>query len=135
MAGKIDYIIVSGDNRTQYYNEPQTMKEDLVARGVPAKRIIMDNAGLRTLDSILRCRDIFGQDAFTIISQRFHNERATYIANHKKVTTVAYCAKDGDSFVEVTMREKLARVKMLLDLLLNKQAKHYGEKIEIETES
>lgn len=131
MAGKIDYIIVSGDNSTQYYNEPKLMKNDLIARGVPENRIFMDNAGFRTLDSILRCRDIFGQTAFTVISQEFHNQRALYIANHKNVHAIAFNAADGDTFVEVTMREKLARVKMLLDLLLNKQAKFYGQPIEI----
>ncbi len=132
MAGKVDYIIVSGDNGTMYYNEPLLMKEDLIARGVPAGRIIMDNAGFRTLDSILRCRDIFGQYTFTIISQRFHNERALYIANHKNVEAVAFNAADGDMFLEVTIREKLARVKMMMDLIFNKQAKFYGEKIDIE---
>lgn len=131
MAGKIDYILVSGDNGTAYYNEPQLMKNDLIARGVPANRIIMDNAGFRTLDSILRCRDIFGQRSVTIISQKFHNERALYIANHKGVEAVAYNAEDGDSFWDVAVRERLARVKMMLDLLLNKQAHFYGDRIEI----
>lgn len=131
MAGKIDFVIVSGDNSTLYYNEPLLMKQDLIARGVPAKCIYMDNAGFRTLDSILRCRDVFRQRSFTIISQRFHNQRAVYIANHKNVQTVAYNAEDGDSFWDVAIREKMARVKMMLDLLLNKQAKLYGDDIEI----
>jgi SanA protein len=131
MAGKIDFIIVSGDNSTAFYNEPALMKEDLIARGIPAQKIYMDNAGFRTLDSILRCRDIFGQDHFTIISQSFHNQRALYIANHKFVNAIAFNAADGDSFWDATFREKLARVKMMFDLLMNKQAKYYGENIEI----
>jgi SanA protein len=131
MAGKIDYIIVSGDNSSQFYNEPALMKADLIARGVPAKIIFMDNAGFRTLDSILRCRDIFGQDHFTIISQQFHNERAVFIANHKHVNVVAYNASDGDSFWDTILREKLARVKMVADLVFNTQAKYYGERITI----
>jgi SanA protein len=131
MAGKIDFIVVSGDNSTDYYNEPLLMKQDLIARGVPANKIFMDNAGFRTLDSILRCRDVFGQKSFTIISQRFHNQRAIYIANHKNVEVVAFNAADGDSFWDVAIREKLARVKMVLDLLSNKQAKLYGTSIEI----
>ena len=131
MAGKVDYIIVSGDSATAYYNEPLSMRDDLVARGVPAERIYLDNAGFRTLDSILRTRDIFGQNSFTIISQAFHNQRALYIANHKNVSTVAFCANDGDSLWEEMVREKLARVKMMLDLALNKQAKFYGNRVEI----
>ena len=131
MAGKIDYVIVSGDNSTQYYNEPLLMKQDLMARGVPEKRILFDNAGLRTLDSILRCRDIFGQQRFTVISQRFHDERAIYIANNKQLTTVGYVADDGPFDIAFEIRERLARVKMMLDLLTNKQAAFYGDKVEI----
>jgi len=131
MAGKIDYIIVSGDNSAIYYNEPLLMKNDLIAKGVPANRIFMDDAGFRTLDSILRCRYIFGEDNFTIISQEFHNERALYIANHKKIHAIAFNAEKGDAFFSEQFREKQARVKMMLDLLFNKQAKIYGEQIEI----
>ena len=131
MAGKIDYIIVSGDNSTLYYNEPALMKRDLMERGVPGNRIYMDNAGLRTLDSILRCRDIFNQNHITIISQAFHNQRALFIANHKHVDAIAFNAKDGDSYWDIMTREKLARVKMMMDLVLNKQAKYYGDTVEI----
>ena len=131
MAGKIDYIIVSGDNSTLYYNEPLLMRDDLIARGVPIKRIYIDNAGFRTLDSILRCRDIFGQSKFTIISQTFHVQRATYIANQKQLEVVSFCAADGDAYWSVTFREKFARIKMMFDLLLNKQAKFYGDKVNI----
>ena len=132
MAGKVDYIIVSGDNSSAYYNEPALMKADLIARGIPAKKIYMDNAGFRTLDSILRCRDIFGQDHFTIISQAFHNQRALFIANHKQITAVAFNAAEGDSFWDAILREKLARVKMVFDLIFNTQAQYYGERVEIE---
>ncbi len=131
MAGKIDYIIVSGDNSTIYYNEPVLMRDDLIAMGVPPNKIYMDNAGFRTLDSILRCRDIFGQNKFTIISQEFHNQRAVYIATQKGLSVVAYNAADGDAFFTVQFREIMARVKMMLDILINRQAKFYGEKIEI----
>ena len=132
-SGKISYILISGDNSTIHYNEPKMMKADLMARGIPADKIFVDDAGLRTLDSILRCRYVFGQDSFTIISQRFHNERALYIANHKELHAVAFNAKDVDEEfgVKVMAREKLARVKVMLDLMLNKQAKFYGEQIEI----
>jgi SanA protein len=131
MAGKIDYIVVSGDNSNLYYNEPLLMRDDLIARGIPARRIYLDNAGYRTLDSILRCRDIFGQNSFTIISQEWHNERALYIANHKNVKAVAFNAAEGDSYWDATLRERLARVKMMGDIVFNKQARYYGDPIEI----
>lgn len=130
MAGKIDFIIASGETSTNY-DEPRIMKADLIAKGVPASAIFVDNSGFRTLDSILRCHYIFGQDHITIISQEFHNQRALYIANHKNITAVAFNAVDGNAFADVIMRERFARVRMGLDLLLNRQALHYGEKIDI----
>ncbi|NDC42641.1 MAG: vancomycin high temperature exclusion protein [Chitinophagia bacterium] len=131
MAGKIDVIIVSGDNSTKYYNEPLLMKNDLIARGVPADHIYMDNSGYRTLDSILRCRDVFGQNSFTIISQRFHNERAVFIANHKNVKTVAFCSEEGDEFWFEFTRERFARLRMVYDIIFNTQATYYGDKVDI----
>ena len=79
-TGKIQDIIVSGDNSNKNYNEPEDMKNALVAAGVPDDKIFMDFAGLRTLDSVLRAKDIFGQNSYIVISQKFHNERAVYLA-------------------------------------------------------
>lgn len=82
-AGKIEYILVSGDNSTQQYNETDTMKADLVEMGIPEEKIYGDYAGFRTLDSVVRARDIFGQESYIIITQRFHLERALYLARHE----------------------------------------------------
>ncbi len=133
-AGKIDFILVSGDNRKQNYNEPWTMKKDLEAAGIPAGRIILDYAGFRTLDSIVRSGAVFDAGSIIIISQRFHNERALFIANSKGIKGIAYNAQDPPRQlqVKVMIREKLARVKMLLDLLFNKQPRFYGDKVLIE---
>lgn len=59
-AGKISGIIASGDNRDRYYNEPARMKRDLTLAGVPESAILTDPMGLRTYDSVIRCRDVFG---------------------------------------------------------------------------
>ena len=133
-AGKIDYILVSGDNSTEHYNEPEKMKKDLVAQGIPVNKIFTDYAGFRTLDSIVRCKEVFGEDHITIISQPFHNERAVFIANRKGLTAVAYNAQDvnPENSVKVMIREKFARVKMLIDLALNTQPKYYGTRIVIQ---
>jgi len=133
-AGKITYILVSGDNRSINYNEPGMMRKDLIARGVPPERIFLDYAGVHTLDSILRCKDIFGVDHFTVISQPFHNERALFVANHKGMTAIAFNAHDvGGLFgFKVIVREKFSRLKMLLELLVNKRPKdYYGPHVEI----
>ena len=83
--GKIDYILISGDNGQKSYNEPETFKDDLIKSGIPADKIYLDYAGFRTLDSIVRAKEIFGQNKITIISQKFHNERAIYISENKDI--------------------------------------------------
>jgi SanA protein len=132
-AGKIKYIVVSGDNSRNTYNEPQQMKEDLIAGGVPSDVIYLDYAGFRTLDSVVRMNEIFGQTAFTIISQKFHNERAVYIAKKQGLNVCAYNARDVDKYMgfKTNMREKLARVKVFIDMITHKQPKFLGEKINI----
>lgn len=132
-AGKIQYIIVSGDNGTKQYNEPETMYNDLISAGIPAERIYMDFAGFRTLDSILRAHYIFDADDFIVISQQFHNERAIAIANFKGIKAIGFNAKDvnKNAGIKTQIREKFARVKMFIDLIFNKQPKFYGKKIKI----
>ncbi|REG90224.1 SanA/YdcF family protein [Winogradskyella sediminis] len=127
-AGKIDYILISGDNGRKDYDEPTDFKNDLVAKGIPAEHIFLDYAGFRTLDSIVRAKKIFGQNAITIISQKFHNERAIYIAQHYDIEAIAYNAKD---VYKTPPREYLARTKARLDLLFNIKPKFLGDKIAI----
>ncbi len=132
-AGKIRYIVVSGDNGRHTYNEPLDMKNDLIAGGIPDSVIYLDYAGFRTLDSVIRMNKIFGQEKFIIISQKFHNERAVYIARKNDLEAYGYNAKDvGRRFGFKTMqREKLARIKVYIDILFGKNPKFLGEKIEI----
>lgn len=133
-AGKIDYILVSGDNETEYYDEPTTFKNDLIKRGIPEDRIVLDFAGFRTLDSVLRAKEVFGQEAFTIISQKFHNERAVYLAKHFNINAIAFNARDVTNRygLKTRAREYFARVKASIDVLFNVQPKFLGEKIKIE---
>ncbi len=132
-AGKIEFILVSGDNSTKYYNEPNTIKKDLIKEGIPAEKIFLDYAGFRTLDSMVRAKEVFGLDSVTVISQKFHNERAIYIAKHKGLMALGYNAKDvsASKGFKVQFREYFARVKVFLDLLFNTQPKFFGDKIEI----
>jgi len=132
-AGKIKFILVSGDNGTKYYNEPTTIKNDLVKRGIPTERIFLDYAGFRTLDSMVRAKEVFGLDSVTVISQKFHNERAIYIAERKGLAAIGFNAKDVSmrNGLKVQFREYFARVKVFLDLLFNTQPKFYGDKVEI----
>jgi len=128
---KINYIIVSGDNSTKEYNEPVNMMDDLIKEGVKKEDIFLDFAGFRTLDSVVRSKEVFDEDKITIISQEFHNERAIFIAMSRNIEAIGYNAKDV-SFkygFKTYIREYLARVKMVIDILINKQPKYLGEKI------
>lgn len=133
-AGKIDIIIVSGDNRTHYYNEPREMRQALVERGIPNERIVSDFAGLRTLDSVVRAKEIFGADPVLFISQRFQNERAIYLAKANGIDAYGYNARDvgTQAGLKTRIREVGARVKMWLDVrFLNTRPRHLGEPIEL----
>lgn len=130
-AGKINYILISGDNRKRGYNEPEEMKNALLQKGVPENVIFLDYAGFRTLDSVVRAKEIFGQSQFTLISQRFHNERAIYLANSYEIDAIGFNAEDVDVYngLKTQIRELLARVKMFLDLATNKQPHFLGDKV------
>lgn len=130
---KIDYIIVSGDNKHRSYNEPVSMYNDLVDAGIPKERIVLDYAGFRTLDSIVRCYMVFGQHQFTIISQPFHNHRAVYIGRKRGLDVIAFNAGDqnGRPSIKVIVREIGARVLLAYDLIIGTQPHFLGEQIKI----
>ncbi|MCP4438630.1 MAG: hypothetical protein GY810_06760 [Aureispira sp.] len=132
-AGKVKHILVSGDNSTAIYNEPRDMRKALVKMGVPDSCITMDFAGLRTLDSVVRSKEIFQQKRITIVSQGFHNYRALFTAHYHNIDALAYNAEYPSAASSKTiLREYLARPKAILDLyLLKKQPKYLGEKIDI----
>ena len=121
-AGKIEKILISGDeNSLDGINEPECMRDSLVARGVPASAIILDGKGYRTICSVINANKVFGIKSFTVISQKFHNERAIYQAEHLGLDVEniqAYNAKDPKSaraYITI-IREYFARVKLFMDL-------------------
>lgn len=132
-AGKIEFILVSGDNGRKGYDEPTDFKNDLIKKGIPENKIVLDYAGFRTLDSVVRAKEIFGLTEFTIISQKFHNERALFLTKHFKINAIAFNAKDisGRYSFKTKLREYLARTKASIDLLFNVKPKFLGKKIEI----
>ena len=132
--GKIDHFILSGDNRTKYYNEPLEMKKALIKKGVPEKAITLDYAGLRTLDSVVRSKKIFGQNKITIITQPFHSYRALFISRYYDMDAVAMVAEDPEleQTFKVRVREYFARTKAVLDLYIFKTDPRFlGEKQKI----
>ena len=132
--GKIDHFILSGDNSTRYYNEPVEMQKALVSKGVPVSVITLDYAGLRTLDSVVRSKIIFGQNKILIITQPFHSYRALFISRYYDIDAVAMVADEPDleQTFKVRLREYLARTKAVLDLYIFKTDPRFlGEKEEI----
>ena len=127
-SGKIEHILISGDNSRCDYNEPATFKNDLLKLGVADKDITLDYAGFRTLDTTIRAKEIFGLQQFTFISQRFHNQRALLLADAKGLEAIAFNALDvlGPGGKKAKLREYLARPVALLDLLFNTQPKYLG---------
>lgn len=132
-AGKIDFVLVSGDNSTSSYDEPTDFKNELIKKGIPEHKIFLDYAGFRTLDSVIRAKEIFGQEKITIISQEFHNERAIYLAGKNDIEAIGFNAADVSRRygMKVQIREYLARTKVFLDILFGVKPKFLGEKIEV----
>ena len=131
-AGKIEKILISGDeNSLDGINEPECMRDSLVARGVPASAIILDGKGYRTICSVANANNVYGLKSFIVISQKFHNERAIYQAEHLGLDVEniqAYNAKNPKSrrAYLTTIREYFARVKMFMDLITYDDTKIMG---------
>lgn len=134
-AGKATVFVVSGDNSSHAYNEPEWMKQALVERGVPEDRIVCDFAGLRTLDSVVRMKEVFGVSTMIVVSQEFHNERALAIAAHEEMDAWAVSAPDvpnRSSRIKSWFRERAARVWMMLDLWLwGREPRFLGEPVAV----
>ncbi|MFN8395746.1 MAG: ElyC/SanA/YdcF family protein [Bacteroidia bacterium] len=131
-AGKVVKIIVSGDNSQMNYNETEAMRRELVKLGVPNEAIVNDHAGFRTLDSVVRAKSVFDQNEVIIVSQRFHLQRALFIADAKGIKATGFVASDplhGMPYYKVIFREWFARVKAVLDCyILGTQPKFPGPK-------
>jgi len=130
-SGKIKHIIVSGDNSLKEYNEPKEMLSVLIQQGVPESAITLDFAGFRTLDSVVRCKKVFGQNKFIIVSQRFHLERALFIADKYEIDAVGFVAQDPpkEYSKKTHFREYFAKTKAVIDLYItHKKPKFLGKK-------
>lgn len=136
-AGKVQALIVSGDNGTPGYDEPTDMKRALMQMGVPAEQIVCDYAGFRTLDSVVRAKEVFGQQRMIFVSQRFHNARAIYLARAFGIEAYGLNATDVPVALSVKtfLREKLACVKAVLDVnVLGTRPRFLGEKVSVPLE-
>lgn len=124
-AGKVKVILVSGDNGTEHYNEPDTMRNYLIAAGVPAKHVVADYAGFDTYDSCVRATKIFGVTKLTVVTQSYHLMRA--VATCRALGIDANGVGDesvdvyGDVWTQGQLRELAANYKMGWDLITQRQ--------------
>jgi len=121
--GKVKRLILSGDNSSRYYNEPSDMKNALLQLGVPENTMILDYAGQNTLQSVVRCHQLYDQDSVIVISQAFHGARAVFIARRYQFPFIAYAAQDvpWQASLKVRIREYLARPKAIVDIFVLQQ--------------
>ena len=132
--GKIDRILISGDNSRKTYSEPDAMKADLMAAGIPDSAIYLDFAGFSTYDSMVRAKKVFGLSEFVVISQDFHNRRAVYIARQNGIDAIGFNVRNTifrKWRIKMELREIMARVKAVGEVVMNKKPHFLGEPIEI----
>jgi SanA protein len=119
-SGKIKHILISGDNSRDDYDEPTDMKNALIERGIPETAMTLDYAGFRTLDSVVRAKNVFEKDKYLIITQPGHAERAVYIARKHGVDASAFYAAEPTQLQWLVKRnrkrEKYARIAAWLDV-------------------
>jgi len=119
-SGKVRSLLLSGNGLATGMREPEQMRNDLIARGIPAGALKLDNGGVRTLDSIVRAKRIFGVNQLTIVSQEFHNRRALFFCRAYGIDAVAFNAEDVPTHeaLRTALREFLARVDAVLEITL-----------------
>ena len=137
-SGKVDYLLASGDNYSRGCVETVSMRDDLIREGVPADRIFCDFKGLRTLDSVVRAKEVFGQNEYMVISQEFQNRRAVFIARARGINAVGFNAAEvgaTEGFL-TKVRELFARLYAVLDVyVFDSEPKFLGGKTEIGAEN
>lgn len=132
-SGKVEHLLLSGDNRYLNYNEPKAMRKALMASGVDSTHITLDFAGFSTFDSVVRAKKVFGLSRFTVISQRFQNERALWIADQFGIDAIGFDAEEVGAYATMYtwVRERGARLKMWYDLCSGAEPHFLGEPITI----
>lgn len=134
-AGKVDRILVSGDNRTPEYNEPKAMADYLISHAVDQRHIIIDYAGRSTYETCKRAKEIFAVNQAILITQRTHLPRALFLANHLGLESFGIIA-DQQSYGSETsyqqMREVGASLKAFINIHFFPPSVVLGEKLPIQ---
>ncbi len=125
-AGKVEKLLMSGDNSSPYYNEPEAMREYAISLGAPNEDIVLDSAGSRTYDTCYRAKAVFGVEQALLVTQRFHLPRALFLCNSLGIEATGVEANNLNyrrvSLVIWNIREQLATVAAFFDLYVEKPA-------------
>lgn len=120
--GKVKKLLMSGDNSTEFYDEPGAMKEYAISLGVPAEDVVLDFAGRRTYDSCYRARAIFELDQLIVVTQAYHLPRALFLCNAFEIDAQGVPADDVNyrlsSYTFWWIREILASFKAVWDVTI-----------------
>ena len=123
-AGKVEKLLMSGDNSVEYHNEPGAMRQYALSLGVPDEDIVLDYAGRRTYDTCYRARAIFGVERALLVTQKFHMPRALFLCNALGLTAHGVEANNLNyrklSLFIWNFREQLATVAAFLDIYVDK---------------
>jgi SanA protein len=132
-AGKVKFLLVSGDSVHPSYDETTAMKRGLVKRGVPAEVVYRDPAGVRTLDSVLRARDLYGMRRMVIVSQDFHVRRAVWLAREHGIEAFGLDAQGVSPFdaLDSWARQFPSALKAVLDIWTGSVARYRGKPVRI----
>lgn len=132
-AGRVKYLLASGDSVDPGYDETTAMKRGLVKRGVPAEMVYRDPAGVRTLDSVLRARDLYGQRRMVIVSQDFHVRRAVWLAREHGIEAFGFDAPGVSPFdaLDSWVRQFPSALKAVLDIWTGSVARYRGQPVVI----
>lgn len=127
--GKVQAILVSGDNSRGDYDEVTAMEDWLIAEGVPSERVVRDHAGFDTWDSCTRAKRIFGVDEALVVTQPFHLRRAVYLCREAGIATHGVSAPaTGGKTTRNELREALASIKAVADGVLEPDPRYLGER-------
>lgn len=129
-AGRIEKILLSGDNSTKSHDEISVMNNYLIRNGIPQDKIYGDYAGFDTYSTMERASKIFEINNAIVVSQGFHLPRAVYIARQKGINATGYATKTSYGKIRYFLRENMAILKSWIDCLINREAKFYGAKID-----
>lgn len=129
-AGKVEKLLMSGDNRNANYNEATAMRNYALEAGIPPEDVVRDFAGFRTFDSMYRARELWGLDEFLVVSQRFHLPRALYIARHLGINAFGVATREQvyRTTPKLHLRERFAWLLAWMDVITNRKPHHLGER-------